>query len=68
MRCDAQELTAVGKADKLKGFEIVKAVHLDHNLFSIEEDLLTPTFKFKRPQLQKKYQPQIDAMYVALKE
>lgn len=59
---------ATGKADKLKGFELVKGVHLEPALFSIEEDLLTPTFKFKRPQLQKKYQAVIDAMYVALKE
>lgn len=56
------------KADKLKGFEVVKAVLLEPALFSIEDDLLTPTFKFKRPQLQKKYQKAIDAMYVALKE
>lgn len=29
--------------------------------FSIEEDLLTPTFKFKRPQLQRKYQKEVRA-------
>lgn len=63
-----QELTGTGKAERLKGFEIVKAVHLVANQFSIEDDLLTPTFKFKRPQLQKKFQKDIDAMYAALKE
>jgi long-chain acyl-CoA synthetase len=30
--------------------------------FSIEDDLMTPTFKLKRPQLQKKYQSEIDAL------
>jgi len=63
-----KELAAVGRADKLKGFEIVKALHLDGELFSVEADTLTPTFKLKRPQLQRRYQPQIDAMYVALGE
>lgn len=63
-----QELTSTGKADKLKGFELVKAVKLEPMQFSIEDDLLTPTFKFKRPQLQKKYQAAIDAMYVEIKE
>jgi long-chain acyl-CoA synthetase len=58
-------LTAVGKADKLKGFELVKAVHVEPEAFSVEADLLTPSFKYKRPQLQKRYQKEIDAMYKA---
>ena len=28
--------------------------------FSVEDDLVTPSMKLKRPQLQKKYQKQID--------
>jgi long-chain acyl-CoA synthetase len=68
-RCAAwalAELAAVGKADKLKGFEMVKAVHVEPEAFSVEADLMTPSFKLKRPQLQKRYQPEIDAMYKAL--
>jgi long-chain acyl-CoA synthetase len=61
-----EALTAAGKGDKLKGFEFVKAVHLEPEAFSVEADLMTPSFKLKRPQLQKRYQTEIDAMYKAL--
>ncbi|XP_044477722.1 long chain acyl-CoA synthetase 4-like [Mangifera indica] len=57
------ELTRVGKVKKLKGFEFIKAVHLDPEPFDMERDLLTPTYKKKRPQLQKYYQCAIDNMY-----
>lgn len=58
------ELTKVGRAGKLKGFEIVKGVHLDPVPFSVERDLMTPSFKLRRPQLLKCYQAAIDALYV----
>ncbi|QDZ23683.1 acetyl-CoA synthetase-like protein [Chloropicon primus] len=61
------ELKKTGKESKLKGFEIVKAVHLDYEQFSIETDLLTPSFKLKRPQLLKHYKSKIDALYASLK-
>jgi hypothetical protein len=32
----------------------------------VENDLITPTFKFKRPQLQRRYQGEIDNMYRSL--
>jgi long-chain acyl-CoA synthetase len=62
------ELKTTGKAAKLKGFEIVKAVFLDHVQFSVDDDLLTPTFKLKRPQLLKHYQEKVDALYAGLKK
>ncbi|GJP55181.1 hypothetical protein CLOM_g14159 [Closterium sp. NIES-68] len=62
------QLSETGKKAKLKGFEMVKAVHLEPEQFDMERDLLTPTFKKKRPQLLKYYQAQIDAMYAALKK
>jgi hypothetical protein len=40
---------------QLKGFEMLKAIILDPTPFSIERDLITPTFKLKRPQLLKYY-------------
>ncbi|CAL5356224.1 unnamed protein product [Camellia sinensis] len=60
------ELTRIGKEKKLKGFEFIKAVHLDPEPFDMERDLLTPTFK-KRPQLLKYYQNIVDNMYKGAK-
>ncbi|KAF8413319.1 hypothetical protein HHK36_001297 [Tetracentron sinense] len=51
----------------LKGFEFIKAVHLDPVPFDMERDLLTPTYKKKRPQLLKYYQNVIDNMYKSKK-
>ncbi len=59
---------ATGKAGKLKGFEIIKAIHLEPKVWSVDDDLLTPTFKFKRPMLQKKYQTVIDELYSSIKD
>jgi long-chain acyl-CoA synthetase len=57
------ELQAAGRSGKLKGFEQVKALHTDCVQFSVDNDLMTPTFKLKRPQLQQHYQAQLDLMY-----
>ncbi|XP_043716866.1 long chain acyl-CoA synthetase 4-like [Telopea speciosissima] len=61
------ELTKIGKEKKLKGFEFIKAVHLDPVPFDMERDLITSTYKKKRPQLLKYYQSAIDNMYKAAK-
>lgn len=58
-----KQLSDYGRAQKLKGFEIVKAVHLEAEQFTLENDLLTPTFKLKRAPLLKKYKAVIDQMY-----
>nr|AAC33962.1 contains similarity to AMP-binding enzymes (Pfam: AMP-binding.hmm, score: 18.66, 25.90 and 43.55); most similar to acyl-CoA synthetases [Arabidopsis thaliana] len=50
------ELVKTAKENKLKGFEIIKDVHLEPVAFDMERDLLTPTYKKKRPQLLKYYQ------------
>lgn len=57
------ELSKIGKEKKLKGFEFIKAVHLDPVPFDLDRDLITPTFKKKRPQMFKYYQSIIDNMY-----
>ena len=41
---------------QLKGFEFIKDVHLEPVPFDMDRDLITPTYKKKRPQLLKYYQ------------
>jgi len=57
------ELTATGKEGKLLGYELIKGFHLEHDQFSVENDLLTPTMKLKRPQLKEKYLPILKNLY-----
>lgn len=40
---------------QLRGFEMLRAVHLEPIPFDMERDLITPTFKLTRPQLLKYY-------------
>ncbi|CAA2954314.1 long chain acyl- synthetase 2 [Olea europaea subsp. europaea] len=49
------ELNGTGKGYNLRGFEMLRAVHLEPIPFDIDRDLITPTFKLKRPQLLKYY-------------
>ncbi|KAJ3326027.1 hypothetical protein HDV06_002412 [Boothiomyces sp. JEL0866] len=59
-------LEAFGKAKGLKGFENVKNWHLTTEAFTVENNLLTPTFKLKRHDAKLKYQSQIDELYSQL--
>lgn len=61
-----KELTAYGKENDLKGFEQMRSVYLTPNEFSIENDLLTPTFKLRRENAKKVYESQIEIMYASL--
>lgn len=57
------ELNSTAQKHNLRGFEMLKAVHLEPTPFDIEKDLITPTFKLKRPQLLKYYKDKIDQLY-----
>jgi len=63
-----QALIKYGREDGLKGFENIKNISLTHELFSAQNDLLTPTFKLKRNQAKIKFQNQIDSMYAELSQ
>jgi long-chain acyl-CoA synthetase len=58
------ELDQAGAKVKLAGFERVKKIYLHHELFSVENGLLTPTFKLRRGDAQKYFKRQIDQLYV----
>ena len=60
------EIRKVSKKAGLHGFEIPKAIFLDSDAFTVENSLLTPTFKLKRQQARDKYEQQIEAMYASM--
>ncbi|GFQ03833.1 long chain acyl-coa synthetase 2 [Phtheirospermum japonicum] len=62
------ELNSTAKTHNLRGFEMLRGVHLEPVPFDIERDLITPTFKLKRPQLLNYYKDCIDQMYSEAKE
>lgn len=63
-----QEVALAGKKGGLKGFELPKAIFISSETFTVENELVTPTFKLKRPQLLKRYSTHVEAMYGALKQ
>lgn len=61
------EILALAKEHKLTGLEKPAKIHLTGEAFSIENDILTPTFKLKRNVAAKVYKSEIDVMYAELK-
>ncbi|NXF39725.1 ACSL1 ligase, partial [Nyctibius bracteatus] len=62
-----EDMMRIGKESGLKSFEQVKDIILHTEMFSIENGLLTPTLKAKRPELRKYFQSQIDELYANAK-
>lgn len=52
-----------GKKAGIASFEQVKDIYLHAEMFSVENDLLTPTFKSKRPAIREYFKEQIAHMY-----
>jgi long-chain acyl-CoA synthetase len=63
MQLVLEDMAQVAKEAQLKGFEQVKTIHLTPVPFSVENDLLTPTFKLKRNIAAKKFAAEIATMY-----
>ncbi|GLU08851.1 hypothetical protein SLE2022_257360 [Rubroshorea leprosula] len=60
------DMDAVGREAQLRGFEFAKAVTLVLEPFTMENGLLTPTFKIKRPQAREYFAKEIADMYAEL--
>ncbi|TMW67687.1 hypothetical protein Poli38472_011307 [Pythium oligandrum] len=58
-----KDMGVVAKKFGLFRFEQVAQLHLTNDTFTVENNLVTPTFKLKRPQLVERYEKEISAMY-----
>ncbi|KAF0693244.1 Aste57867_15768 [Aphanomyces stellatus] len=61
-----KSMAEMAKEAKLNSFECARDILVHPDLFSAENDMVTPTFKLKRPQIKTHFQAQINAMYAGL--
>nr|XP_020036118.1 long-chain-fatty-acid--CoA ligase 6 isoform X3 [Castor canadensis] len=57
------DMVRLGKESGLHSFEQVKAIHIHCDMFSVQNGLLTPTLKAKRPELREYFRKQIEELY-----
>ncbi|KAL8272270.1 hypothetical protein Esti_003787 [Eimeria stiedai] len=62
------DMQQVGKREGLKGFEMARKVHLHPDPFTVENGLLTPTFKLKRHHAKEVFAEEIKQMYQKIHE
>jgi len=62
------QMIAEGKKEQLKSFEQVKAISLTPEIWSVENGLLTPTLKFKRPALKSHFKETFEDLYSTIPE
>ncbi|KAM4677186.1 long-chain-fatty-acid--CoA ligase 6 isoform 2-T2 [Discoglossus pictus] len=58
-----EDMVRLGKESGLHSFEQVKAIHIHTEMFSVQNGLLTPTLKAKRPELRDFFKQQIEELY-----
>lgn len=61
-----EDMLQWGRNAGLKTFEQVKDIYLHPDPFSVQNGLLTPTMKAKRPEIRSYFKPQIEDMYKQL--
>ncbi|XP_055934302.1 long-chain-fatty-acid--CoA ligase 1-like isoform X1 [Argiope bruennichi] len=57
------DITRLGKKAGLKSFEQVKDIYVHSGMFTVDNGLLTPTLKTKRPDCRKCFMDVIESMY-----
>ncbi|XP_049722602.1 long-chain-fatty-acid--CoA ligase 1-like isoform X4 [Elephas maximus indicus] len=62
-----EDMVRLGKDSGLKPFEQIKDIALHRELFSVDNGLLTPTMKAKRPELRNYFRSQIEELYSTIK-
>ena len=62
--CYMAELRFIGQSHDLHGWEIPSAVLIEPHPFTVINQLLTCTMKKSRPQLERKYKQQLEALYL----
>ena len=58
-----RDLDKMGRDNEFKGFEIIKKVYLTNEMFTIENEMMTPTMKLKRNEAKKRYLNEIKKLY-----
>jgi long-chain acyl-CoA synthetase len=60
------DIKDLSRESKFQGFEVVKAIRLHPTPFTIENDLMTPTFKLKRKKIRDMHEKIIASLYDGL--
>uniref|UniRef100_A0A8D2Q5M0 Arachidonate--CoA ligase n=1 Tax=Varanus komodoensis TaxID=61221 RepID=A0A8D2Q5M0_VARKO len=61
-----EDMVQLGKESGLHSFEQVKGIYIHSEMFSVQNGLLTPTLKAKRPELREYFKKQIEELYSSI--
>ncbi|XP_025024245.1 long-chain-fatty-acid--CoA ligase 6 [Python bivittatus] len=61
-----EDMVHLGKESGLHSFEQVKAIYIHSEMFSVQNGLLTPTLKARRPELREYFKKQIEQLYSSI--
>ncbi|KAJ7043194.1 hypothetical protein C8F04DRAFT_1251350 [Mycena alexandri] len=57
------QLMQEGRKNNLKGFESLRRIHVSLNMFSVDDNTMTPTMKVRRKDAYNKFKSELDALY-----
>jgi long-chain acyl-CoA synthetase len=60
------DMMKYAKQEGLQSFEQAKIIQLQTDQFSVENDLLTPTYKLRRPTFRRMFSESVNEMYGSL--